>query len=465
MHVNNQDLRTRSSAGVPLSIYAVHQPVQRQRARDADVVLRAGPVDDRSPHAAGRAPLRPSVELVPRADVEPASRFFPGATFARTDGVTGYNDITPRFGAAYDLFGNGKTALKVNLGKYLQGASVSNLAYNANPALRIPRRRTRRRASRRRFANPYWRGTGLDADADFVPDCSLSDSARQRRMRPDRQPAFGSTQLDRCAVRSGPAQRVGRPSVGLVVRRVGAAGDLPACVGGGRLLPPHVHDVHDRRHGHRQPGDLAGRRRRVHADGADATHVCPDGGGYTVGPLYNLNPNVFGQVEPADQSRRRTSATTRACSTASTSPSTCATPTASRSRAAPAPARWRTTGATSARPCRRHSPAEPVCHIESPFQTSFRALATYTIPRIDVQVSTVFQDKPNIGTDQIASLVANYTLTPADQAAAAAQIGRPLTTTGAADGQSVRAGPAVRRLASVRWISRRRRSSASAASG
>ena len=33
-------------------------------------------------------------------------------------------------------------------------------------------------------------------------------------------------------------------------------------------------------------------------------------------------------------------------------------------------------------------------------------------------------------TDQIVSLLANYTLTAADQAAAAAQIGRPLTTTG-----------------------------------
>ena len=68
----------------------------------------------------------------------PASRFFAGATFPKADGVTGYNDITPRVGAAYDLFGNGKTSLKVNLGKYLQGASVSNLAYGSNPALRIP---------------------------------------------------------------------------------------------------------------------------------------------------------------------------------------------------------------------------------------------------------------------------------------------------------------------------------------
>jgi hypothetical protein len=73
----------------------------------------------------------------------------------------------------------------------------------------------------------------------------------------------------------------------------------------------------------------------------------------------------------------------------------------------------------------------PYCHVESPWQTSFRGLVTYTIPRIDVNVSSVFQDKPNIGTDQLASLAANYTLTAADQAAAAAQIGRPLTTTGA----------------------------------
>ncbi len=72
----------------------------------------------------------------------------------------------------------------------------------------------------------------------------------------------------------------------------------------------------------------------------------------------------------------------------------------------------------------------PYCHTESPFQTSFRGLASYTIPRIDLLVSTVFQDKINVGTDQIMSLQANYVFTPADQAAAAAQIGRPLTVGG-----------------------------------
>ena len=115
--------------------------------------------------------------------IEPASRFFPGATFPKTDGVTGYNDITPRMGAAYDLFGNGKTALKVNLGKYLQGASVSNLAYSANPALRIPfGTGSRRRRSSARSASPTRasRGTGPMSTATSRPDCDLTNPLAQR---------------------------------------------------------------------------------------------------------------------------------------------------------------------------------------------------------------------------------------------------------------------------------------------
>ena len=38
----------------------------------------------------------------------------------------------------------------------------------------------------------------------------------------------------------------------------------------------------------------------------------------------------------------------------------------------------------------------PYCDQESPWQTSFRGLVTYTIPKIDVNLSSVFQDKPNI---------------------------------------------------------------------
>ena len=125
--------------------------------------------------------------------VEPAGRFFPGATFAQTDGVTGYNDITPRMGAAYDVFGNGKTALKVSLGKYLQGASVSNLAYNANPALRIPfGGGSRRRSCVLRsvgFGNPCVSRELVRCELQQRPRLRPDQPAGERRVRPDRQPA------------------------------------------------------------------------------------------------------------------------------------------------------------------------------------------------------------------------------------------------------------------------------------
>ena len=66
------------------------------------------------------------------------SRFNPAPiSFERTVSVRGYNDITPRFGVAYDLFGNGKTALKVNGGKYLEAATGDVIYSSNNPAARI----------------------------------------------------------------------------------------------------------------------------------------------------------------------------------------------------------------------------------------------------------------------------------------------------------------------------------------
>jgi hypothetical protein len=58
-------------------------------------------------------------------------------TFERTEGVTGYHDLTPRMNAAYDLFGNGRTAIKVNAGKYLDAATNDGIFDDNNPAQRI----------------------------------------------------------------------------------------------------------------------------------------------------------------------------------------------------------------------------------------------------------------------------------------------------------------------------------------
>jgi hypothetical protein len=60
-------------------------------------------------------------------------------TFERTAGVDAFNDITPRFGLAYDVFGNGRTALKFNLGHYLDAATNDSEYTSNSPAVRIVR--------------------------------------------------------------------------------------------------------------------------------------------------------------------------------------------------------------------------------------------------------------------------------------------------------------------------------------
>src|SRR3954463_14450423 len=64
-------------------------------------------------------------------------------SFPRTPGVDAFNDITPRFGAAYDVFGNGKTAVKFNVGHYLDAATNDSEYTSNSPAARIVRTGTR----------------------------------------------------------------------------------------------------------------------------------------------------------------------------------------------------------------------------------------------------------------------------------------------------------------------------------
>jgi hypothetical protein len=58
------------------------------------------------------------------------------------DGVN-YKDLTPRFGATWDIFGTGKTAVKFNGGKFLNAAGISGLYSGANPARRTSNSLTR----------------------------------------------------------------------------------------------------------------------------------------------------------------------------------------------------------------------------------------------------------------------------------------------------------------------------------
>ena len=94
------------------------------------------------------------------ADNQFGSKFL----FPRTDGVTGYHDLTPRMGAAIDVFGNGKTSLKVNLSKYLQAANNDAQYTISNPAVTF-----------QQTTNRSW----TDVDRDRVVDCSLSSKVSE----------------------------------------------------------------------------------------------------------------------------------------------------------------------------------------------------------------------------------------------------------------------------------------------
>ena len=85
-------------------------------------------------------------------------------TLERTEGVNTYRDISPRVGAAYDVFGNGKTALKFNLGRYLAPATNDTIYTANNPSTRIVD-----------SASRSW----ADTNRNFVVDCDLLNPAGQ----------------------------------------------------------------------------------------------------------------------------------------------------------------------------------------------------------------------------------------------------------------------------------------------
>ncbi len=53
-----------------------------------------------------------------------------GAALRPIDNVPNWKDLSPRIGATYDLFGNGKTVLRGNWGKYLASESTNMATLN-----------------------------------------------------------------------------------------------------------------------------------------------------------------------------------------------------------------------------------------------------------------------------------------------------------------------------------------------
>jgi hypothetical protein len=317
-------------------------------------------------------------------------------TFAAAD-FTKFNDFTPRMSAAYDLFGNGKTAVKASLSKYVEALSYGGVyGDGANPV-----QRTVQAVSR------AW----TDANLNFNPDCDLLIPTVNGECGQINNLAFGnpipSTNYDP-AIIDGWGKRgfnwEGSVSVQQQLRR-----NVGLEVGYFRRWYGNF---------------LATDNLAVTAADFDTFGVAapadtrlPDGGGQAISDLYNVTPAKFGQTNNLLTFAKNFGAQKENWQGVDVSLN-------ARLGGGLIAQGGISTGRTQTDNCeiRAKLPElnvlNPYCHVETPYLTQLKMLGAYTVPRIDIQASATFQSIPG------PQLAANVVYA---SAAIAPSLGRPLS--------------------------------------
>jgi Carboxypeptidase regulatory-like domain len=353
------------------------------------------------------------------------TRFLPAPiVFPETKGVDTYRDISPRIGAALDVFGTGKTALKFSLGRYLEGASTGNpvVFYNTNPTLRLPN------------TNPPFGPLGVqrtwtDANFNFQPDCDLQ-SPNAQDLRDSRRDfcgqisnlLFGQSTLTSSFdpdLLTGMGVRSSDWGLGLSVQQ--------------QIHPRASIEIAYNRRWFSDFTAVDNRKTQSsdytpYSITAPLDPRLPGGGGYPVSGLYDIVPTLSGQIDNLTTLANKygqwsqnfdgvgitLSVRTRGGLTFQGGTNTGRTVVDACDVRANLPELNATVGAGLAGSLVNLT--SPYCQVNYSWLTQVRGLATYTIPKVDMQVSSVFQSKPG------ALLAANYDV-PA--ATIAESLGRP----------------------------------------
>jgi hypothetical protein len=315
---------------------------------------------------------------------------------------------------AYDLFGKGKTAVKFNLGKYKQGIHASD--YDMNPMVRTAISTTR-----------TWTDNG-----DFVVNCILTNPAKNGECGPMDNQTLGQPVLNQDfdqRVITGWNTRPDNWGLGFTLQQ---------------QVMPRVSVTAGYFRNWWDKSYVVDNRATSFADYTPFSIVAPvdprlpNGGGYTVGGLYNLVPSKVGAVDelavPSKDFGEQidnwqgvdanvvvrlrdglmvqggTSTGRRlvdACDVRARLPELGASPTGALNASILTPLQAMS------------SVTNPYCRVVEPYKTDFRGLATYTIPKVDIQVSGTWASLPG------ADLRAQYTVT---SAVAKPSLGRDLSS-------------------------------------
>ena len=418
---NNQNLAYRFNNGVPNQLTQTLRPYRtssrvRYNAFYAQDQWTRGRLT-----LAGALRYDHSWSYYPQQQLGPTNFLPEPLVFPESKGVIGYHDITPRAGVSYDVFGNGKTAVKFNMGRYLEAAVNNNGNYSALfPAARIDVSESR---------------TWTDANGDYNPDCDLLSGAQQdlRASGGDFCGAWANQNFARNVyslsyaekILKGWGTRPGDWQVGVTIQQE-IVPRVSVEAGYTRRWLQNFTVTDDRE---LAPGDFD-----EFSIVAPLDPRLPGGGGYSLSGLYNVKPERFSR--PSDNLRTyapdygtisqvyngvdiNVSARLANGLTVRGGSSTGQRVTDYCDIRAQLPEQTGAFSTGSEVPA--FSPTNPYCHHAPGVTTRITGSGSYTIPKIDVLVSGTFQSTPG------EPLSANWNVT---SAVAQPTLGRPLSAAG-----------------------------------